>query len=376
MTNQRKPFRLLIGLIISVFVLESIIMLILSYLPPLPVGLGLLVDSTLLSFTLLPVIYLLTFRPLMQEINERQQVAKELECLNDELDNKVREKTSQLLSANAVLTLEVKQRKAVEEKLKATQSQMLLQEKMASIGQLAAGVAHEINNPIGFISSNLNTLGGYIGKIEKFVMSQLENLPSDELTQLRNKLKIDYILKDSPELIQESIEGTERVTAIVKNLRSFSRLDEEKYTAVNLNDCIEDSLKMVWNELKYKVTVTKEFTDLPKTQCFPLQISQVIMNILVNAAHSIEEQGSITIKTWHQGGIINIAIADSGCGIENKYFNRLFEPFFTTKEVGKGTGLGLSISYDIVKKHNGKILVESELGKGTTFTVQIPVKSE
>ncbi|MDA3902782.1 MAG: hypothetical protein PF441_04945 [Desulfuromusa sp.] len=306
MTNQRNPFLLLIGLTMSVFVLEAIIMLFLSYLPPLHVELELLVDATLLTCSLFPIIYWLAFRPLIREINERQQIAGELERLNNELDNKVREKTSQLLSANEVLTLEVEQRKDVEEKLKATQSQMLLQEKMASIGQLAAGVAHEINNPIGFISSNLNTLRGYVGKIEKFVMSQLGNMPSEELAQLRNKLKIDYILKDSPELIQESIDGTERVTAIVKNLKSFSRLDEEKYSAVNLNDCVEDSLKMIWNELKYKATVTKEFTDLPKTQCFPLQISQVLMNLMVNAAHSIDKQGTIIIKTWHQDGIINI----------------------------------------------------------------------
>ena len=316
-------------------------MVFLSYLPPLPTGLGLLIDASLLSCLLFPLLYWLSFRPLIRQVNERQQIARELERLNNDLDNQVNTKTSQLLKANEVLILEVEHRKEIEEKLKATQSQMLLQEKMASIGQLAAGVAHEINNPIGFVSSNLNTLRSYIEKIEKFIMSQLENMPPGELTQLREKLKIDHILKDLPELIQESIDGTARVAAIVKNLKSFSRLDDEKYTAVNLNDCIEDTLKMIWNELKYKATITKQFTDLPKTQCFPLQLSQVFINILVNAAHSIEGQGTITIKTWHQDGIINIVISDSGCGIENKYFNRLFEPFFTTKEVGKGTGLGL-----------------------------------
>lgn len=376
MTSRGKPFQLMTGLVLSAFVIEAIIMVFLSYLPPLPTGLALLIDASLLSCLLFPLLYWLSFRPLIRQVNERQQIAKELERLNNDLDNQVNTKTSQLLKANEVLILEVERRKEVEEKLKATQRHMLLQEKMASIGQLAAGVAHEINNPIGFVSSNLNTLRSYIEKIEKFIMSQLENMPPEKLTQLREKLKIDYILKDIPELIQESMDGTERVAAIVKNLKSFSRLDEEKYTAVNLNDCIEDTLKMIWNELKYKATVTKQFTDLPKTQCFPLQLSQVFMNILVNAAHSIEGQGEITIKTWHQDGIINIAISDSGCGIENKYFNRLFEPFFTTKEVGKGTGLGLSISYDIVSKHNGKIFVESELGKGTTFTVQLPVTSE
>ncbi|HDH52885.1 MAG TPA: histidine kinase, partial [Nitrospirae bacterium] len=264
--------------------------------------------------------------------------------------------------------------------LKATQAQMLQKEKMASIGQLAAGVAHEINNPMGFISSNLGTLGKYVNKLSEFINTQMgviESLKSpeisEELTEKRKKLKLDYILKDVQELINESLEGAERVKKIVQNLKTFSRVDESEYKYADINECIESTLNIVWNELKYKAAVKKDYQKLPLTKCYPQQLNQVFMNLLVNAAHSIEKQGEIKIKTWNGSGFINVSISDTGCGIPADKINRIFEPFFTTKEVGKGTGLGLSISYDIVKKHNGEIIVDSEIGKGATFTVKIPV---
>lgn len=266
-------------------------------------------------------------------------------------------------------------------KLKQSQATILQQEKMASVGQLAAGVAHEINNPVGFITSNLGTLGKYIERLKEFISLQTNASDAnggpesfDELNTARKKLKVDYILEDIPDLIKESLEGAERVKEIVQNLKSFSRVDQAETKPANINDCLESTLKIVWNELKYKCEVVKEYGDLPQTLCSPQQLNQVFVNLLVNAAHAIEKQGVITIKTWTADKDIYASISDTGRGIPQENLARLFEPFFTTKEVGKGTGLGLSIAYDIIaKKHHGEIIVDSEVGKGTTFTVRIPV---
>ncbi len=286
--------------------------------------------------------------------------------LYDNLEMRVEERTRELGNAYS--------------DLKATQSQMLQREKMASIGQLAAGVAHEINNPTGFILSNLGTLSKYTDKMIEYINAQTEAIASlkvedisNELRQKRQKLKLDYVLQDIKELVRESVDGADRIKKIVQNLKSFSRVDEAEYKPADINECIESTLNIVWNELKYNSTVEKEYGSIPLTKCYPHQLNQVFMNLLVNAAHAIEKQGLITIKTWNGDGSINISISDTGCGIPEDKMGRIFEPFFTTKEVGKGTGLGLSISYDILKKHNGQIIAESKVGKGTTFTVKIPL---
>ncbi|MBU4262517.1 MAG: PAS domain-containing protein [Proteobacteria bacterium] len=260
--------------------------------------------------------------------------------------------------------------------LKATQSQMLQREKMASVGQLAAGVAHEINNPVGFVSSNLGTLAKYIGRLTEYIDLQDKAVISDLREQLqaaRKELKIDYIIEDAKDLIRESLDGTGRVSTIVRGLKSFSRIDEARRQAADINECLEATLNIVWNELKYKATVTKDYGDIPQTLCNPQQLNQVFMNFLVNAAQAIAKQGEIRIRSWQETNWIFVSIADTGCGIAAENLSRIFEPFFTTKDVGKGTGLGLSISYDIIKKHGGDIAVESETGRGTTFTVKIPV---
>lgn len=266
--------------------------------------------------------------------------------------------------------------------LQLTQSQMLQQEKMASIGQLAAGVAHEINNPTGFVMSNLGTLGKYGGRLLSFIAAQdeaLGTLNRPELTErlagLRRQLKIDRILADLPSLVTESLEGIERVKSIVQNLKGFSRADDSQCQLTDLKDCIESTINIVWNELKYKVTLKREYGELPPIPCYPQQINQVIMNLLVNAAHAIDTQGEITVRTWRDGETACLAVSDTGCGIAEQHRARIFEPFFTTKEVGKGTGLGLSISFNIVKKHGGDIAVLSEPGRGTTFTVTLPMRS-
>ncbi len=264
--------------------------------------------------------------------------------------------------------------------LKETQGHLLQQEKMASIGQLAAGVAHEINNPVGFIMSNLTTLGKYGERLAGFIQAQADALAASpspektaELAELRRRLKLDQIIADLGQLISESIDGAERVKKIVQDLKSFSRIDEAEWQTTDINGCLESTLNIVWNELKYRAVVNREFGGLPLTRCNPGQLNQVFMNLLVNAAHALEREGTITVRSWHGDGAVHVAIADTGCGIPEEILKKIFDPFFTTKEVGKGTGLGLSISYDIVKKHGGEIRVESEVGKGTTFTVTLPV---
>jgi two-component system NtrC family sensor kinase len=288
-----------------------------------------------------------------------------------------------------VLTLhDFTKRKAVNDELekaygelKATQAKIVQQEKMASIGQLAAGVAHEINNPMGFISSNLGTLRKYLGRLAEhftYVSQAIASLPDEEFRQTfldnRKALKIDYVIEDGRELIDESLEGAERVRSIVQNLKSFSRVDESECKPVDINECLESTLKIVWNEVKYKANLVRDLGILPLIRCFPQQLNQVFMNLLVNAAQAIETQGEIRVRTWHEHDSVFASVSDSGCGIPEKVLSRIFEPFFTTKEVGKGTGLGLSITYDIIKKHQGEIYVESRPGEGTTFTIRLPIQ--
>lgn len=270
--------------------------------------------------------------------------------------------------------------------LKLTQSQLLQQEKMASVGQLAAGVAHEINNPTGFIMSNLNSLRKYAEKLSEFILLQTDAIErlgkldeegaSDLLAEVQDKrrsLKIDRIVEDMCLLIDESYDGAERVKKIVENLKSFSRLDESEEQMTDINAALESTINIAWNEIKYRAVVNREYGDIPKTFCHAGGMNQVFLNLLINAAQAIETEGVITIKTWHEGEKIFVSFSDTGCGIPKEVQQRIFEPFFTTKEVGKGTGLGLSIVYDIIKKGNGSLSVESEVGRGTTFLIEIPL---
>ncbi len=267
--------------------------------------------------------------------------------------------------------------------LQATHETVLHQEKLASVGQLAAGVAHEINNPMGFITSNLSTMRKYLERLTAFLGRQQEAvdrlLPDTERTALveeRRSLKIDAMLADLPGLLDESLDGAERVRVIVQNLKNFSRGDAAVWAMADINQCLETTLSIVWNELKYKATVEKDYGELPLTFCSPQQLNQVFMNLLVNGAQAITGQGTIRIRTESHDASILVTIADTGCGMSLETCKRIFEPFFTTKEVGRGTGLGLSIAYDIVRAHHGEISVVSEPGRGTIFTVRIPVQQE
>jgi two-component system NtrC family sensor kinase len=269
---------------------------------------------------------------------------------------------------------------AAYKQLKSTHVQLLQQEKMASIGQLAAGVAHEINNPIGFIKSNLGTLVKYVERLRSFIEAQGDAVSASAppgiavtVDEARKRLKIDHVLEDLPKLIAESSEGTERVRVIVQNLKSFSRVDEAERQRIDLNGCLESAVTIAWNELKYKATLVRDLGDLPPVACYPQKLNQVFLNLLVNAAHAIENRGEVTVRSWRDGDFACVSVGDTGQGIPAEILNRIFEPFFTTKEIGKGTGLGLSISYDIVTQHGGTIAVESEPGRGATFTVRLPI---
>ncbi len=271
--------------------------------------------------------------------------------------------------------------------LKSAQSKILQQEKMAAIGQLAAGVAHEINNPIAFVMSNLNSLGKYAARLKGHLRAQSEALEAisrgqdasaalgrvDEAARLT---KIDSVTRDIETLITESLEGTDRVRQIVQNLKNFSHVDESEFKYADINAGLSSTINIVWNELKYKADLEKELGDIPLIKCNPGQLNQVFLNLLVNAAQAMEKHGRLKVRSWRAAEHVCVSVSDTGCGIPPENIPRIFDPFFTTKEVGKGTGLGLSIAYDIVKKHRGEITAESVAGAGTTFTVKIPIGLE
>jgi two-component system NtrC family sensor kinase len=229
---------------------------------------------------------------------------------------------------------------------------------------------------MGFIASNLGTLLKYFERLCAFVESMkgaLREESKGEINEQSKKLKIDFISKDVLDLVNESLDGAARISKIVQGLKTFSRVDEAEYKFVDVNECMASTLGIVWNELKYKAEVKKEYGRIPPVECFPQQLSQVFMNLLINASQAIEKKGEIKIKTWQQGDNVLVSVADNGQGIAEEHMEKLFEPFFTTKEVGQGTGLGLSIAYEIIQKHHGRIEVASERGVGTRFTITLPI---
>jgi signal transduction histidine kinase len=263
---------------------------------------------------------------------------------------------------------------ASNEELIAMQSQLLQSEKMAAIGQLAAGVAHEINNPIGFVNSNLGTLKTYSGHLLA-IIDAYERGVAASTEQARQAADLDFLREDLPALLVESQDGLNRVTKIVQDLKDYSRVNDVGRQQADLNAAMESTLNVVWNELKYKAEVIRELGDIPKVDCIPAQINQVFTNLLVNAAQAIPEHGKIVIRSRCEGEQVCFEIEDNGLGMSEDVQRRIFEPFFTTKPVGKGTGLGLSISYDIVvKKHGGRLEVSSEPGKGSCFRVSLPLE--
>ncbi|MDD4928824.1 MAG: ATP-binding protein [Gallionella sp.] len=285
------------------------------------------------------------------------------------------------------IQLHIEQKRRLEElrqlnlQLAQTQSHLLQSEKLASIGQLAAGVAHEINNPIGYVYSNLGSLEKYVQ--DAFTMLDLyeeaENAITDtgvraQLKAAREKLDIAFIKEDLRALMDESKDGITRVKNIVQNLKDFSHADTTcEFHHSDLHKGLDSTLNIVNNEIKYKADVVRDYEDIPDVECVPSQINQVFMNLLVNAAHAIEERGTITLRTRRQGDEVWVEISDTGRGISTENMKKIFDPFFTTKPVGQGTGLGLALSYGILQKHHGRIEVQSEAGHGTTFRVCLPI---
>jgi two-component system NtrC family sensor kinase len=272
---------------------------------------------------------------------------------------------------------------AANKQLEEAQKQLLQSEKMASIGQLAAGVAHEINNPIGYVYSNLGTLDRYLKDLlsvldayEKAEGEVSGNVPAlAAVHAVKRKVDLSFLREDLQALMSESRDGITRVKQIVQNLKDFSRADvADEWQWADLHRGLDSTLNIVANEIKYKAEVVKEYGQLPDIECLPSQLNQVFMNLLVNAAHAIEERGVITLRSGKDLDQVWVEIADTGKGIPAENLNRIFDPFFTTKPVGKGTGLGLSLSYSIVQKHHGHIDVSSEVGKGSTFRVWLPIR--
>ena len=286
------------------------------------------------------------------------------------------DQVKELLRANEEL-------KQLNARLSDTQDKLMQSEKLASIGQLAAGVAHEINNPIGFIFSNFGTLERYLDDLFQMLSAYEQAEPAlagtpvgAQLKALREKVELDFLKEDIPSLMNESKDGITRVRNIVQNLKDFSRVDtSQEWVLADLHHGITSTLNIVNNEIKYKADVVKLFGEIPDIECLPSELNQVFMNLLVNAAHAIHaERGTITIRTGTEGGMVWVEVEDNGGGIAKENLGRIFDPFFTTKPVGKGTGLGLSLSYGIVKKHLGQIDVSSEIGVGTRFRVTLPVQ--
>jgi len=267
-------------------------------------------------------------------------------------------------------------------KLKSAQEQAIQSEKLASIGQLAAGVAHEINNPIGYVSSNLNTLQSYVSQLLGAIDAcAVAFAPTNDraaaavVEEIRRRFDIDFLAVDVPQLLAESRAGIDRVRKIIRDLKDFSRRDRsDSWVRTDVHAGLESTLNIVLNQLKYKAQIIKTFAELPLIECLPSELNQVFLNILMNAGQAIKERGVITVSTGRSADRVWIAIGDDGEGIPEDVLPNIFDPFFTTKPVGTGTGLGLSISYAIVAKLHGSIQVTSVPGQGTLMRIELPIE--
>jgi signal transduction histidine kinase len=333
----------------------------------------------------------------LQDITERKVAEQALLKAQAEVELAVEQRTAQLAVVNQALREDVNRREIAERellernaelnalnaKLSTAQAHLMQSEKLASIGQLAAGVAHEINNPIGYIFSNYGTLEKYLDSLFE-VLAAYEQVEASQgapgavgaLKAKKDEIELDFLKEDIPVLMRESKEGIVRVRKIVQALKDFSHVDANpEWQLADLTQGIDSTLNVVNNEVKYKADVVREYGQLPEVQCLVSEINQVVMNLVVNAAHAIgEERGRITIRTGVDGDSVWFEVADTGSGIPQESLARIFDPFYTTKPIGKGTGLGLSLSYGIVQKHHGRIEVQTAVGVGTTFRVSLPIR--
>jgi len=257
--------------------------------------------------------------------------------------------------------------------IESAQRQLYQAEKMASVGQLAAGVAHEINNPIGFIKSNLTTAQSYVQTLKSFA-EQMDNVPdADDFRSLWKASELDFVVEDFQTLLRESSDGTERVACIVKDLKGFSNVDRSEEEIVDINECIRSACNLSRREIEKHAELVLELNTLPRTRCHPGHLGQAILNLLLNAAKAFEESGQIRVETFMDDKRIGIHITDNGKGIPGELLQRVFDPFFTTSNVGQGTGLGLTVTRDIIHAHHGEIAIDSKVGEGTRVTIKLPV---
>ncbi|CAD5374598.1 His Kinase A (Phospho-acceptor) domain-containing protein [Rubrivivax sp. A210] len=306
-----------------------------------------------------------------------EQQAASLAQTNTRLQQEVAER----VAAQTALQAQLEAVRAMHEQLAQAQAQLLQAEKMSAIGQLAAGVAHELNNPIGFVQSNLGSMAAYVddllGLLDLTTRCLREHVDPARLTvveQTRRELDVDFLARDMRQLLAESRDGVDRVRKIVLNLKEFSHVGDNEWVWTDLRKGLDSTLAIVWNELKYKADVNRSYGEMPEILCIPSQLNQVFMNLLVNAAQAIDGHGEVDVRTGSVGDEVWVEIEDSGRGIAPEHINRIFEPFFTTKPVGQGTGLGLSLSYGIVYRHGGHWTVRSTPGEGTCMRITLPLK--
>ncbi len=341
------------------------------------------------------------------DITRIMELEEEVSLANAQLQARVEKRTMALADAKQKLEAELRQRQldqsalqdsynqlqALHEQLKTTQQHLVQSEKLAVVGQLAAGMAHEINNPIGFVYSNLTTLGRYVEQLFQVIAyfqnslkeaGDLAGKPEtrtichgvlDKAQAVCQKIDLGFLQEDSGVLIKETIDGINRIRKIVQDLRDFSKIDnEDQWQWVNPQTCLESALNLLSGPLREGVEVCREYADLPDIQCRPSQLSQVFLSLLTNALQAMNRQGRLGLRTGHNDTTIWLEVTDTGMGIDENVLPHIFEPFFTTRPIGQGTGLGLSLAYGIVKQHGGTIKVESRPGCGSTFHVALPIR--
>jgi signal transduction histidine kinase len=316
------------------------------------------------------------------DITSQKQAEAVLARSNVQLEEQVEKRTQQLIEINRTLEFEKNQQLLLNDQLKQVQAHLVQSEKMASIGQLAAGVAHEINNPLGYINSNLCSLKQYVqGIIDLIDIAERlsRQLPADnpdvqQFNRLQKETDLAFMKTDLPDLVDESIEGATRAKKIVQDLRDFSRIDKQDIDLFDVEAGLDATLNIVRNELKYKAEVIKEYAGLQPLECVGPQLNQIFLNLLVNAAQAIEDFGRIYVRTGYlDAEWFWIEVEDTGKGIPEEIQSKIFDPFFTTKPVGTGTGLGLSLSYQIIQNHHGRIELDSVQGRGTRFRIYLPI---